>query len=75
MNRYRSLLTLLVVCLATGQALGQSPNGTALTSLDSCIGEAIKCNLGIQSQTLLTLNAKDLEDTYFEFEPTNITIS
>lgn len=75
MNRYHSLLTLLVVCLATGQALGQTPNGTALTSLDSCIGEAIKCNLGIQAQTLLTQKAKDLEATYFELDPTTIALS
>ncbi len=75
MNRYHSLLTLLVVCLATGQALGQAPNATALTSLDSCIGEAIKCNLGIQAQTLLTQKAKDLEATYFELDPTTIALS
>ncbi len=75
MNRYHSLLTLLVVWLTTGQALGQTPSDTALTSLGDCIGEAIKCNLGIQAQTLLTQKAKDLEATYFELDPTSISLS
>ncbi len=73
MHTHNPISTTLALLFAMGISL--NAQNCALTNLDSCINEAFRCNLGIKAQTLTVQKAKDMESTYIELAPTEISLS
>ena len=66
-------LVLTTALLAQCSAMMRAQD--AICSLDSCLKVALDSNLTVRASTLEALKAKDMEPTYLEFDPTEITLA
>lgn len=72
MNKVKAL-ALTAALLAQGGIVMRAQN--AICSLDSCLKVALDSSLTVRASTLEALKAKDMESTYLEFDPTEITLA
>lgn len=75
MKRSYLAITILGYALFSGFDSIKAENTEAVTSLDSCIAIAMRNNLNVKASALQQQKAKDMESTYFEIEPTEISLS
>lgn len=66
-------LVLTTALLAQCGAMMRAQN--AICSLDSCLKVALDSNLTVRASAIEALKAKDMESTYLEFDPTEITLA